>query len=107
MNNQIMLLLALLVAITIVVIIQVVLLKKRKKQQAEYPELWKQFDSSMKRNAHDEMIEIGNKLIISKYVPNEHLKIIHDSAQELEPNFPELKELRLNAYHKWSHRTKG
>ena len=74
---------------------------------SEYPEIWERFESSKERNAHDEMLEIGNKLISSKFIPNEHLKIIHDSAQELEAKSPEFKELRVTAFKIWTYRTKG
>ena len=97
MNNSILLFIALLVAIMIVVIIQVVLHKKSQKQKQEYPELWQHFELSKKRNDLDDILKIGNKLFFHKFLPTEHLKIIRDTAEELEGQLPEFKNLRLNA----------
>ena len=107
MDNGTTLLVSLLITLCIGVIIQVALHKNRKKQKSEYPELWKQFELSKKRKLHNEMIEIGNKLIYNKYVSTEHLKTIHKTAQELESKIPEFKKLGLNAHDKWIHHTKG
>lgn len=88
----------------IVVIIQFVLFKKGQEQKKEYPELWDQFELSKNQDNHDDMLKLGNKLFFHKFLPSEHLKIIHDTAKELESDFPEFKNLRLNAGKKMQHR---
>jgi len=107
MDNGTVLFATLFITVVIGVVIQIVLYKHRKKQKAAYPMLWDRFEMSLKANSHDEIIEIGNKLIYNKFVPTKHLEIIQKVAQELESKNPEFEKLRLNAYDKWIHHTKG
>ena len=107
MDNGTVLFATLLITVVIGVVIQIILYKHRKKQKTEYPMLWDRFEMSLKVNAHEEIIEIGNKLIYNKYVPTKHLEIIQKVAQELESKNPAFEKLRLNAYDRWIHHTKG
>lgn len=107
MDNGTKLFVSLLITLFLGIIIQVALYQNRKKQKEEYPGLWKQFELVKKQKSHNEMIEIGNKLIYNKYIPTQHLRIIQKTAEELESKIPEFKELRINAYDKWIHQTKG
>jgi len=107
MDNGTPLFVTLLITAILTVVIQVGLYKHRKKQKAEYPKQWEQFELSLKMNSHQDIIERGNKVIYNKFVPTKHLEIIQEAARKLEPKNPAFEELRLNAYDKWIHHTKG
>ena len=104
MNDTQILLIALLGAILLVIILQVVTRKKRKREKEEYPGLWQQFELSKERNDREELVKMGNKLFYHNFLPTEHLKIIHDTAEELESTLPEFKDLLSNAKKKLKHR---
>ena len=91
---------SMLLIVLVFVLIQVALFQNRKKQKTEYPKLWAEFESCKKLNAYTDLIAVGNKLIYNKYLSQEHLTIIHETAIELEKRFPEFEALRLNAYNK-------
>lgn len=89
--------------ILIGIIIQIGLFRNRKKQRLEYPKLWQEFESCKSSNVYTDLLIIGNKLIYNKYLTQEHLTIIHETAVELETSFSEFESLRLNAYNKQLH----
>ena len=107
MDNGTVLFATLLITAVIGVVIQIALYKQRKIQNATYPILWNRFEMSLKANSHDEIIELGHKLVYNKFVSTKHLEIIQKVAQELESQNPDFKKLRLNAYNKWIHHKKG
>lgn len=107
MDNVTILLTTFLITTVIVVIIQFKLYKHRKKQKSEYPILWEQFELSLKNKSYKQTVELGNKLIYNKFVPTKHLEIIQKVALELELKNPAFKKLKLNAYDKWIHHTRG
>ncbi len=107
MNTGMPLLITLIVTIIFSAVIQIIFFRHRKKQKAAYPILWEQFQLSLKKESHHDIIEVGNKLIYNKFVSTKHLEIIHKTAKELESKNPAFEKLRLNAYDKWIHHTKG
>lgn len=107
MDNGTLLLITFFITIILGLVIQIGLYKHRKKQKAVYPILWKQFEWSLKKSTDQEIIDLGNKIIYNKFVPTKHLEEIQRLAQELELKNPEFQKLRLNAYDKWIHHTKG
>jgi hypothetical protein len=91
---------SIIVIVLVFVLIQLGLFQNRKKQELEYPQLWEKFESCKKLNAYTDLIAVGNKLMYNKYLSQEHLTIIHETAIELQKRFPEFEALRLNAYNK-------
>ncbi|NVK66247.1 MAG: hypothetical protein HWE22_16770 [Flavobacteriales bacterium] len=91
------------ITLMIAVGIQIGLYNMRKRQKLVYPELWKEFETAVKNGLHTDIISVGNKLIYNKYLRQEHLTIIHQTAIKLEKEHIQFKSLRLNAYNKQLH----
>ena len=86
-----------------IILVQVYLYFDRKKQRTNYPILWQEFEVCIKFKVYNGILSTGNKLVFNKYLSQEHLTIIFNTATELELKLPEFKELRLNAYNKQLH----
>ncbi len=97
MDDGISLYLILGIAILVLLAFQFGLARKRKKQKEIYPKLWEQFQSSKRTAAHEEILEVGNKLVFNNYVPTEHLEIIQKTAEELLSKNPEFEKLKQSA----------
>ncbi len=91
------------ITLMIAVGIQIGLYNMRKRQKLVYPELWKEFETAVKNDLYTDIISVGNKLIYNKYLLQEHLTIIHQTAIKLEKEHTQFKSLRLNAYNKQLH----
>lgn len=109
MNNSTILFSTIGFAILLGVSFQIIVRINRKRQQEEYPELWKQFEELMTSDSFEdqEIIQLGTKIIYNKFVRTKHLETIHEIAKKKELSNPALSKLRLNAYDKWIHHTKG
>ena len=110
MENGIILFGTMLICLTIGVIGFVILKRGHKNQKVNYGDLWEEFqqikddESSIKVQ---ETLNIGNKLVLNKYIPTRHLEIILELAKEREFRYPEFEELKSNAYNKWVNHTHG
>lgn len=107
MDNGTILFATLIIATALGITFRISLVQHRKKQQAEYPELWKEFEQSVTSEDYSQMVELGTKVIYNKFVRTKHLEKIQAIAKDLELDYPEFEKLRLNAYDKWIHHTKG
>lgn len=103
MNDADILLTVAIITVFFIGITQLWLYNDRKKQSLAYPKLWEEFETCKKFNSYNDLLSVGNKLVFNKYLTQNHLDIIHNTALELEEMFPEFESLRLNAYNKQLH----
>jgi len=81
--------------------IQIFLYKLRKKHDQEFPIDWDAFESVSKTNNYNEIQAIGNKLIFNRNITTKHLKIIHQTAIELEGKHEGFKKMKTDSYGEW------
>lgn len=103
MNAGPTLVISLAVILTVGVAINIGLYNMRKRHKRIYSELWQSFEKALEKEAHDDIISIGNELIYNAHLLQKHLTIIHETAIELEKKHPKFESLRLNSFNKQLH----